>query len=127
MSADTKVTPISETFYDAPGDGRPTKTLACCPWHEEGSPSLLTDHTKGTFHCLGCDIEGVLLGVKEGELTLQRTLDESLIEEACQSLQWALVGLLHHRNQEAYDGVQDELRSVIAIAERLPIEEEVAE
>ena len=80
-----KVAEIKDTFYGlnkgkgelfiepAPHHKRVVRSTAKCPWHKEISESLLADHSKGTFHCLSCGVEGLLVeGTNERFLALQR-------------------------------------------------------
>jgi DNA primase len=32
--------------------------LGCCPFHEDGTPSLSVSVSKNLFHCFGCDAAG---------------------------------------------------------------------
>ena len=82
---DITVVAIKDNFYGPnKGNGelfiepalhhkRVVRSTAKCPWHKEISESLLADHCKGTFHCLSCGVEGLLVeGTNERFLTLQR-------------------------------------------------------
>ena len=52
---------------------RVVRSTAKCPWHKEISESLLADHSKGTFRCLSCGVEGLLVeGTNDRFLALQR-------------------------------------------------------
>ena len=45
------------------------RAKACCPFHNEQTPSFIADLTKGTYHCFGCGITGNaidLIMAKEG-------------------------------------------------------------
>jgi hypothetical protein len=80
-----KVTEIEDNIY-GPNEGkgelileplphhkRLVRSIAKCPWHKEITASLLADHSKATFHCISCGVEGFLVeGEKEGFLILQR-------------------------------------------------------
>ena len=82
---DIKVTEIKDTLY-GPNKGkgelfiepasqhkRVVRSTAQCPWHKEISESLLADHSKGTFRCLSCGVEGLLVeGTNDRFLSLQR-------------------------------------------------------
>ena len=35
--------------------------LALCPWHNENTASLLIDFMKGTFRCVGCGANGIVV------------------------------------------------------------------
>jgi hypothetical protein len=56
-----------------PNHKRRVRSTAQCPWHKEISESLLADHSKGTFRCLSCGVEGLLVeGTNDRFLALQR-------------------------------------------------------
>ena len=63
-----------ELFIEpAPHHKRVIRSTAQCPWHKEISESLLADHSKGTFRCLSCGVEGSLVeGTDDRFLVLQR-------------------------------------------------------
>ena len=80
-----KVAEIKDTFYGlnkgkgelfiepTPNHKRVVRSTAKCPWHKEISESLLADHSKGTFRCLSCGVEGILVeGTNDRFLVLQR-------------------------------------------------------
>ena len=82
---DITVVAIKDNFYGpnkgkgglfiepSPHHKRVVRSTAKCPWHKEISESLLADHCRGTFHCLSCGVEGLLVeGTNERFLTLQR-------------------------------------------------------
>jgi len=65
-----KVAKIKEKFYES---NQKNSSIIKCPWHEEVTASLLADHYKGTFFCLSCGAEGILVeGANEGFVALQR-------------------------------------------------------
>ena len=80
-----KVAEIKDTLYGpnkgkgelfvepTPHHKRVRRSTAQCPWHKEISESLLADHSKGTFRCLSCGVEGLLVeGTNDRFLVLQR-------------------------------------------------------
>ena len=80
-----EVAEIKDTFYGpnkgkgelfvepTPHHKRRVRSTAKCPWHNEITESLLADHCKGTFHCVSCGVEGLLVeGTNEKFLALQR-------------------------------------------------------
>jgi hypothetical protein len=82
---DFKVAEIKDKFYGinkgkgdlfiepAPHHKRVVRSTAKCPWHKEITESLLADHCKGTFRCLSCGVEGLLVeGTNDRFLALQR-------------------------------------------------------
>ena len=66
-----------ELFIEpAPHHKRVVRSIARCPWHEEMTASLLADHSKGTFRCTSCGVEGILVeGTDDRFLVLQREDD----------------------------------------------------
>ena len=66
-----------ELFIEpAPHHKRVVRSIARCPWHKEMTASLLADHSKGTFRCTSCGVEGILVeGTDDRFLVLQREDD----------------------------------------------------
>ena len=82
---DITVVAIKDKFYGpnkgkgelllepSPNHKRRVRSTAQCPWHKEISESLLAYHSKGTFRCLSCGVEGILVeGTNDRFLALQR-------------------------------------------------------
>src|SRR5437762_12837954 len=56
---------------------------ACCPFHNEKTPSFTLNDDKGFFHCFGCGAHGDVIGfvMKTENLTFPESV-ERLAEEA---------------------------------------------
>lgn len=68
----------------------PNKFTACCPFHDDKTPSFNIDDDKGIYHCFGCNEEGDVIDflINHKGLSFKRALEE-VCESAGTSLEEA--------------------------------------
>ncbi len=86
--------------------------VACCPFHNEKSPSFTVSQSKQFYHCFGCGVHGTAIGFVMEHLGLSFV---EAIEELAQSVGMEVP---HERASENFHKVAPDLYEVMQVATR---------
>lgn len=86
--------------------------VACCPFHNEKSPSFTVSQSKQFYHCFGCGVHGTAISFVMEHLGLSFV---EAIEELAQSVGMEVP---HERTSENFHKVAPDLYEVMQVATR---------